>query len=48
MMLIDDNVLIIGSHNYTQNAFTMNFEASVIIKNSPEIKRFIEYFNNLR
>jgi len=31
MMLIDSDILVIGSHNYTQNAFTMNFEVSVII-----------------
>lgn len=48
IMIIDDKTLIIGSHNYTQNAFTLNFEASIMITNFPEIKRYIDYFKNIR
>ena len=47
MMIIDDRILIIGSHNYTQNAFTMNHEASVIIESESELGNFIKYFHNL-
>jgi phosphatidylserine/phosphatidylglycerophosphate/cardiolipin synthase-like enzyme len=47
VMIIDDEILIIGSHNYTQSAFTMNLEVSIIIKDQQEISRVINYFNNL-
>jgi len=47
MMIIDDNVLIIGSHNYTQNAFTLNYEISVVIRGRQHFERLIEFFNNL-
>lgn len=30
VMLVDDVVAIVGSHNYTQNAFTMNLEVSLV------------------
>lgn len=47
LMIIDDKNIIIGSHNYTQNAFTLNHELSVVITNCPVVQRFIDYFNNL-
>jgi len=47
MMIIDDKILIIGSHNYTQSAFTLNHEASVIIESESGLDDFIQYFNNL-
>ena len=47
MMIIDDKILIIGSHNYTQSAFTMNHEASVVIESESELADFIKYFDNL-
>lgn len=47
MIIIDDNILIIGSHNFTQSAFTMNHEVSIIIENDPNISECIKYFNNL-
>jgi len=46
MMLIDDETLILGSHNYTQSAFTMNFEVSVAIKDAEAIAEFVKYFNS--
>ena len=47
MIIIDDKILVIGSHNYTQSAFTMNHEASVIIEGGDQLVDFIEYFYNL-
>lgn len=47
IMIIDDKDLVIGSHNYTQNAFTLNFETSVLITDFDQIQRFIDFFNTL-
>lgn len=47
MMIIDDEILILGSHNYTQSAFTMNHEASIIYKGRAELDEYIKYFYNL-
>jgi len=47
LMIIDDKHVIIGSHNFTMNAFTRNYELSVLIKNCDCIDKFLEYFNNL-
>lgn len=47
IMIIDGKHLIIGSHNYTQNAFTSNFEASVILRDCDNLDPFIQYFNSL-
>jgi len=47
IIIIDDTILITGSHNYTQYAFTMNYEASIICQGPDEIERFKQFFNNL-
>jgi len=47
LMLVDNKIAILGSHNYTMNAFTINFEVSVILVDPPTIKRLNEYFINL-
>lgn len=47
MMLIDGKTLIIGSHNYTQSAFTMNYEVSIIIENFEKADAVNQFFNNL-
>lgn len=47
IIIIDEEILIIGSHNYTQSAFTMNHEASIVVKGQENLKGFIKYFNNL-
>lgn len=47
LIIIDDSILIIGSHNFTQSAFTMNHEVSVIIDNDPQVCHCTNYFNNL-
>jgi len=47
MMLLDRKGVIIGSHNYTQHAFTSNEEASIYVYFNNEATEFIDYFNNL-
>jgi phosphatidylserine/phosphatidylglycerophosphate/cardiolipin synthase-like enzyme len=47
LMIIDNDTIITGSHNYSQAAFQMNFELSVIIKNEPVSADFNKFFNNL-
>lgn len=47
LLIIDKKYVIIGSHNYTQHAFTSNEEASIFVKLSSENNALVEYFNNL-
>lgn len=47
-LLIIDNVrIILGSHNYTQHAFTSNHEASIFVICKDIYNGFVGYFNNL-
>ncbi|OGY41927.1 MAG: hypothetical protein A2Y67_03860 [Candidatus Buchananbacteria bacterium RBG_13_39_9] len=47
LMIIDDKIAITGSHNYTQSAFQMNLELSVILDDVLLIGSFTTFFNNL-
>lgn len=47
MILIDDKILVMGSHNFTQSAFTMNYEISLILEDEKPLDNFIDFFNNL-
>ena len=47
LTVIDNKIAILGSHNYTMNAFTINYEVSVIIQEEATVKRLNQYFNNL-
>ena len=47
LTLIDGRIAILGSHNYTMNAFTINYEVSVIIQDEAVVKRLNQYFENL-
>lgn len=47
MMIIDDKYVICGSHNYTQNAFTINLELSVIFDDATVTAQCLGYFNTL-
>lgn len=46
LMIIDDEIVIVGSHNYTKNAFNINFEASVILRDEETTRKFKNYFEN--
>jgi len=47
LMIIDDKIVVIGSHNYTQMAFQMNLEISVILRDVENISAFYKFFNDL-
>lgn len=47
LMIIDNVKVIIGSHNYTQNAFSLNHEASVLCEMEDEFNDFVHYFDTL-
>ena len=47
LMIIDGEIAVLGSHNYTKNAFNLNYEVSVIIKDSKSLDRLKEYFKNI-
>lgn len=47
LMIIDGKTAILGSHNYTKNAFNVNHEVSIAIKDAESILKLKEYFNNL-
>lgn len=47
LMIIDSQIVITGSHNYTQSAFQMNLELSVIFNGEDIGLGFNTFFNNL-
>lgn len=47
LMIIDSEKVITGSHNYTQFAFHINFELSVILDDKNIAADFNIFFNNL-
>jgi len=47
LMIIDGKTAILGSHNYTMNAFTINHEVSVILQDEQIVNRLSLYFENL-
>jgi phosphatidylserine/phosphatidylglycerophosphate/cardiolipin synthase-like enzyme len=47
LIIIDDNVVIVGSHNWSYSALTNNNEATVMIKNSDTAMYYEDYFENL-
>lgn len=47
LMIIDDKIVIIGSHNYTQYAFTMNYEISCLHEDSQTANDFVSFFASL-
>lgn len=47
MLLVDDIMLVLGSHNYTQNAFSFNEEASILVEMPSRENDFVKYFEAL-
>jgi len=47
LMIVDSECLITGSHNYTQSAFNLNYELSVIFHDAEAALVAINFFNNL-
>ena len=44
---IDENLLMIGSHNLTKSATSDNYEASIFTSDTETNRQFAEYFNKL-
>lgn len=47
LIILDNTGIIIGSHNYTQHAFTSNHEASIYVQLSSADNGLVQYFSNL-
>jgi phosphatidylserine/phosphatidylglycerophosphate/cardiolipin synthase-like enzyme len=47
MIIVDGEKLVIGSHNFTKNAFGSNLEVSIITEILPENTRLAELYENL-
>lgn len=47
LMVIDEKIVIIGSHNYTQSAFSMNHEISAMFGDCETAKQFLQFFDSL-
>jgi len=47
MIIIDQKTLVIGSHNFSKNAFQFNHEVSLLVQDNETIKRCLNYFNIL-
>ncbi|MES2382886.1 MAG: phospholipase D-like domain-containing protein [Bacteroidota bacterium] len=47
LLIVDNKRIIIGSHNYTQRAFSSNHEASIFVTMADLNNGFVQYFNNL-
>jgi phosphatidylserine/phosphatidylglycerophosphate/cardiolipin synthase-like enzyme len=41
----DNEFIILGSHNFTENAISVNLEMSAILKEQTDIQKFVKYFN---
>lgn len=46
-LIFDDKIVVMGSHNLTQNAMRSNIETSVIIHSENFAKEFGKYFESL-
>lgn len=47
MIIIDEKDVILGSHNFTQSAFTMNQEVSAYLPAFPDTPRLLAFFSTL-
>ena len=47
LLIFDDKDVVIGSHNFSQNAFTMNMEVSVFIPNFSGVPDLLRFFDSL-
>jgi len=47
MLIIDDCILILGSHNISKGSFSRNQEASIVVEGGEAIRPYIDYFKLL-
>lgn len=43
----DNNILLVGSHNFTENAVSVNLEMSAILTDQESIQKFVKFFNTI-
>jgi len=48
VLVVDDEITVLGSHNWTFAAFKRNNESSVKIKSKPVARQYINYFNSVK
>lgn len=46
-VIIDQEIAIVGSHNWTTNSLKRNLEVSVMVKDKEEVSRLVEEFDKL-
>ena len=44
LIIIDDDLVVVGSHNFTASGFSKNFECSVITNDTDTVLEFVNYF----
>lgn len=47
VLIIDDRILILGSHNISKGSFSRNQEASIVVEGGEAIRSYIDYFSLL-
>lgn len=47
IVIIDDDYVFLGSHNWTESALTRNHETSLLVRSRELVSRLKEYFNNI-
>ena len=47
MLIIDQRVLVLGSHNISKGSFSRNQEASIVVEGGEAIRPYIDYFELL-
>ena len=47
MIIIDDKIVVVGSHNYSTMAFTQNHEISSLFEDAEIAKEYLLFFNDL-
>jgi len=47
IIIIDDRILILGSHNISKGSFSRNQEASIVVEGGEAIRAYIDYFRLL-
>jgi phosphatidylserine/phosphatidylglycerophosphate/cardiolipin synthase-like enzyme len=48
MLIIDDQLLVIGSHNLTKNAFELNHEISILLDDDEVVAHCIAFFEQIK
>jgi phosphatidylserine/phosphatidylglycerophosphate/cardiolipin synthase-like enzyme len=47
LVIIDNEIVVMGSHNFSQSAMTRNAETSSVIYDKEEVQKLTDYFESL-